>query len=426
MDSQLLHPNYPPSPCFDPVRRFSNPQFEPEFWPPPADVFRVDDLFDFPNDDDVGSPLFGDDGFSQFTSATEIATFSTQAWNEKNCARAAPAVASMVLPEVGQPSGELCVPPDELANQLEWLSSFVEDSSYSADTMITPLVSSGNDVSKTPDAFGSPVSVLEQGGSFSGKLDCSTPSFFVPSRARRKRSKTGGRVWSLDTLIPTLVDNRLGAGDPVFIDCSGDSEVCSSSQPGADMLPRPSKKKKFSVANKSMEASQPRRCTHCLVQKTPQWRAGPMGPKTLCNACGVRYKSGRLLPEYRPAASPTFLNDVHSNSHKRVLEMRRQRENEGERNCDKPGEDDGSDEDNSLARREDGISENFDSSSDSDVTELNLEDHEEDRHSRYEPSEERNKRQKITRNEASELAMREEDDFPGFSQSLSVDSSREG
>lgn len=47
-----------------------------------------------------------------------------------------------------------------------------------------------------------------------------------------------------------------------------------------------------------------------------------MGPKTLCNACGVRYKSGRLFPEYRPAASPTFVASIHSNSHKKVVEMR--------------------------------------------------------------------------------------------------------
>ncbi|KAB1221153.1 GATA transcription factor 1 [Morella rubra] len=66
----------------------------------------------------------------------------------------------------------------------------------------------------------------------------------------------------------------------------------------------------------------PRRCTHCLAQRTPQWRAGPLGPKTLCNACGVRYKSGRLLPEYRPAKSPTFVSYLHSNSHKKVMEMR--------------------------------------------------------------------------------------------------------
>lgn len=69
-----------------------------------------------------------------------------------------------------------------------------------------------------------------------------------------------------------------------------------------------------------------RRCSHCGVQKTPQWRAGPEGAKTLCNACGVRYKSGRLLPEYRPACSPTFVSSLHSNSHRKVLEMRRKKE----------------------------------------------------------------------------------------------------
>ncbi|KAM7488378.1 hypothetical protein LguiB_025862 [Lonicera macranthoides] len=67
-----------------------------------------------------------------------------------------------------------------------------------------------------------------------------------------------------------------------------------------------------------------RRCQHCLAEKTPQWRAGPMGPKTLCNACGVRYKSGRLVPEYRPASSPTFSSELHSNSHRKIMEMRRQ------------------------------------------------------------------------------------------------------
>ncbi|CAL5069132.1 unnamed protein product [Urochloa decumbens] len=69
-----------------------------------------------------------------------------------------------------------------------------------------------------------------------------------------------------------------------------------------------------------------RRCSHCGVNKTPQWRAGPAGAKTLCNACGVRYKSGRLLPEYRPACSPTFVSTIHSNSHRKVLEMRRKKE----------------------------------------------------------------------------------------------------
>ncbi|BAF15351.2 Os04g0539500, partial [Oryza sativa Japonica Group] len=81
-----------------------------------------------------------------------------------------------------------------------------------------------------------------------------------------------------------------------------------------------------SGAAASAPAPGDRRCSHCGVQKTPQWRAGPEGAKTLCNACGVRYKSGRLLPEYRPACSPTFVSAIHSNSHRKVLEMRRKKE----------------------------------------------------------------------------------------------------
>ncbi|XP_047333640.1 GATA transcription factor 16-like [Impatiens glandulifera] len=29
-------------------------------------------------------------------------------------------------------------------------------------------------------------------------------------------------------------------------------------------------------------------CTDCGTTKTPLWRGGPSGPKSLCNACGIR------------------------------------------------------------------------------------------------------------------------------------------
>ncbi|XP_014495606.1 GATA transcription factor 16 [Vigna radiata var. radiata] len=31
-------------------------------------------------------------------------------------------------------------------------------------------------------------------------------------------------------------------------------------------------------------------CADCKTTKTPLWRGGPAGPKTLCNACGIRYR----------------------------------------------------------------------------------------------------------------------------------------
>ncbi|RLN40831.1 uncharacterized protein C2845_PM01G40750 [Panicum miliaceum] len=67
-------------------------------------------------------------------------------------------------------------------------------------------------------------------------------------------------------------------------------------------------------------------CRHCGTDRTPQRREGPEGRSTLCNACGVRYRSGRLVPEYRPASSPTFSPELHSNRHRLVVEMRRRRE----------------------------------------------------------------------------------------------------
>ncbi|GAV60038.1 GATA domain-containing protein [Cephalotus follicularis] len=46
-------------------------------------------------------------------------------------------------------------------------------------------------------------------------------------------------------------------------------------------------------SNNSNLASDPllaRRCANCDTTSTPLWRNGPRGPKSLCNACGIRFK----------------------------------------------------------------------------------------------------------------------------------------
>lgn len=174
---------------------------------------------------------------------------------------------------------ELTVPAEEEVADLEWLSRFVEDSNFSEYSLPFPATVTEKVKVKSPEPGNT---------AFTFK----TP---VPAKARSKRTRTGVRVWPLKS--PSLA--------------AASSTTTSSSRA-----------KKRAAA----DGGAARRCSHCGVQKTPQWRTGPLGAKTLCNACGVRYKSGRLLPEYRPACSPTFSSELHSNHHRKVLEMRRKKE----------------------------------------------------------------------------------------------------
>ncbi|KAJ0079846.1 hypothetical protein Patl1_22292 [Pistacia atlantica] len=38
-------------------------------------------------------------------------------------------------------------------------------------------------------------------------------------------------------------------------------------------------------------------CTDCKTTKTPLWRGGPAGPKSLCNACGIRHRKKKRVIE---------------------------------------------------------------------------------------------------------------------------------
>ncbi len=42
------------------------------------------------------------------------------------------------------------------------------------------------------------------------------------------------------------------------------------------------------------EKDKGKQCSFCGIRGTPQWRRGPEGAGTLCNACGVKWKHGKL------------------------------------------------------------------------------------------------------------------------------------
>ncbi|KAG8044465.1 hypothetical protein GUJ93_ZPchr0121g48 [Zizania palustris] len=69
---------------------------------------------------------------------------------------------------------------------------------------------------------------------------------------------------------------------------------------GSDMIKRSSYDDPYDIDNKdeSQQLQQQaggvvRVCSDCNTTKTPLWRSGPCGPKSLCNACGIRQRKAR-------------------------------------------------------------------------------------------------------------------------------------
>ncbi|GAV72696.1 GATA domain-containing protein [Cephalotus follicularis] len=233
----------------------------------------------------------------------------------------------------------------EVDVSLEWLSVFVEDCLTSTGNSLP--VAATTSVQTTISTTPKPTKPLHP-----QNPPPSLHKFLVPSKARTKRKRTTMGTTKTNPLTswskhlnPHYQNLNLTSSDPPLLQQAywlADSELIvtkkedttTTNNNNKTKVKEEPKEEEFEVIAKenmiTLEGGngggqlqqQPRRCTHCLSQRTPQWRAGPLGPKTLCNACGVRYKSGRLLPEYRPAKSPTFVSYLHSNSHKKVMEMR--------------------------------------------------------------------------------------------------------
>ncbi|PIN07082.1 hypothetical protein CDL12_20344 [Handroanthus impetiginosus] len=53
-----------------------------------------------------------------------------------------------------------------------------------------------------------------------------------------------------------------------------------------------------------------RRCANCDTTSTPLWRNGPRGPKSLCNACGIRYKKEERRATAAAAAASSGADDT--------------------------------------------------------------------------------------------------------------------
>uniref|UniRef100_A0A0D6QX04 GATA transcription factor n=1 Tax=Araucaria cunninghamii TaxID=56994 RepID=A0A0D6QX04_ARACU len=276
-----------------------------------AAAFRIDDLLDF-SSEEIGGPIGSSDDNDEesngngnnaeernsgtgSSSVTEAATSASEVASRASSPNVveADAVAAAVGGVV-----ELCVPTDAL-EELEWLSGFVDDTFESVAEYVAPACVGG--------------ATEEQEKATTTALAPAKTWLLGRARSKRRLARSGGSSSGSSSHSTVFVNSFPGRAE-------AEASVCSR--------PPPAGAAKKTKQRRVQEGGQGRRCSHCGVQKTPQWRTGPDGPKTLCNACGVRFKSGRLLPEYRPALSPTFSSDIHSNCHRKVIEIRRQKEAE--------------------------------------------------------------------------------------------------
>ncbi|CAN8254559.1 unnamed protein product [Cochlearia groenlandica] len=281
---------------------------------------NIDDLLDFPcgDDIDVGFNIVGDDD-----SFPNIWTAHHDTWLPSSDPLFASDTNSDSSPELYVPFEDIVKVERQpskalIGNKEHSFSTNTDSSSSHSQFMIS-----------------SPVSVLESSSSSSQTINTKTSLSLPGKRGRPRTKRPHPQAQEKDNV--SVEDSRLIVRIPKQF-LSEQSKMItknknkknkkankvassSSSSSGVDVEVNGNN----NVDSDSSEGNIVRKCMHCEVTKTPQWRLGPMGPKTLCNACGVRYKSGRLFPEYRPANSPTFTPAIHSNSHKKVAEMRNKR-----------------------------------------------------------------------------------------------------
>ncbi|KAK9365842.1 hypothetical protein V1509DRAFT_631971 [Lipomyces kononenkoae] len=140
------------------------------------------------------------------------------------------------------------------------------------------------------------------------------------------------------TLQPTDIDpestrlRRHSAGDAIFgrkenarmksvsSDSSVSSSVSSDTYNSYPLL-SPTSRSKASVSNNADKpaAKKPKTsddkeyvCTECGTLDSPEWRKGPQGPKTLCNACGLRWSKSLRKKTLGPSSNKGRHTHTHS------------------------------------------------------------------------------------------------------------------
>ncbi|CAA2972646.1 GATA transcription factor 15-like [Olea europaea subsp. europaea] len=86
------------------------------------------------------------------------------------------------------------------------------------------------------------------------------------------------------------------------------------------------KEEKKPESKEKNPSTQIKTCSSCHTTKTPLWRGGPSGPKSLCNACGIKYNKQRRqllgLETARTGKKKKRNSTDKSNEVREILKMR--------------------------------------------------------------------------------------------------------
>lgn len=99
--------------------------------------------------------------------------------------------------------------------------------------------------------------------------------------------------WYLTRKILISIESNMFDDDTTMDSYIDSPHSKRQSSPPSTTMSAPAGSSKHSRSNGTNGSL--KKCLYCGSKSTPMWRRGPQGAGTLCNACGVKWKHGKIL-----------------------------------------------------------------------------------------------------------------------------------
>lgn len=138
-----------------------------------------------------------------------------------------------------------------------------------------------------------------------------------PSFSPDPLTPSSSRSQPFDTLV------QLAADGLQFLSGRTSRSDSALSEDGRPVSPRPVQTKRASGTMHGEKAKVMTKCLGCGATATPEWRRGPMGPRTLCNACVSVASLASFLYALISVDPSIAIDEPPANSMEGVLTARR-------------------------------------------------------------------------------------------------------